>query len=183
MEEYAVQTMSTPLVIASPDKQRWLMNKDSYRRPRKTTFAFVIDSLSLDAILKKDEIVSFRPLDACVEVKCCAKSVKWNVDEFLRDDRRKMCRWKYPGGNNWRSVNVNDLKRGFMATFNRKLKHVFCSDSVKMIFDDGKETLLISPLVSPAEHRVEYCAASLKRASNREMPINERKRPKKQENI
>lgn len=139
MEMYALQTSSTPMVVVSPDGQRWLVNRDSYISPTPNVLMFKIDVGTLRcslAVCKKS--LSFKALVETnyVEVILDGKKKRmWEVDGFLRSDGRSMPTWKY------HEQNSKSLpKSGLIKVCNMKskqLKFEFLDDQAFVHFDNN----------------------------------------------
>jgi hypothetical protein len=54
MRKYAEQCSATPIVVVSPDMQRYLLNRDSYIPPSKNTFCFELCLTSIAALIERE---------------------------------------------------------------------------------------------------------------------------------
>jgi hypothetical protein len=87
MSKYAKQCSATPIVVVSPDTQRYLLNRDSYIAPSNNTFCFELCLISLAALVERDvmeyktrkrkkppsrcvSVISFRPIEntSCIQI-------------------------------------------------------------------------------------------------------------------
>jgi hypothetical protein len=172
MGNYAQQCSATPIIVVSPDKRRYLFNRDSYIGPSQNTFCFELCRTSLTALVDRSlietttkrkrkmpkSIISFRPIEntSTIQIRYGGNNTTTrDVHKIVRRDGRPTPLWIYPNNDHWRNVFVEELHERFLK---KAAADIYTNDDdlIKMEFDDSLAALFVCSPSAPEATRIPY---------------------------
>ena len=155
-EDYALQTQSTPLLAVSSDgKEKFLVNRGSYCMNSRNRFAFKMDCYLFKEMTNMfKHTAKFEPVPG-TKIVLVNDKVELPVEEFIRDDGRKMGVWPYDALVDPIEINMRDLRMRYLSDDD---KHAggFNSSMTDFIFNDSTKQLEVINEISPQVHKFNY---------------------------